>query len=46
MVKAWDSSLIPFDPEEEEEKERSVRAKMVRKPEMPTQKEIEEHMVT
>ena len=46
MVKAWDRSLIPFDQAEEEEAETAIKAKKVRKPNMPTQKEIEEHMLS
>ena len=46
MVHAWDSALKPFNQDEEEETEKAVKAKMVQKPELPTQKEIEEHMIT
>ena len=46
MVKAWDSSLVPFDPAEEEEMEQAIKARTVSKPHLPTQKEIEEHMIT
>ena len=31
---------------EEEHKERAIKVKSVRKPDQPTEKEIEEHMVT
>ena len=46
MVQAWGQSIKPFDQDEEEEMERAIKAKSVRKPEMPTQKEIDEHMIT
>ena len=46
MVKAWDSSLVPFDPAEEEEMEQAIKARTVSKPHLPTQKEVEEHMKT
>ena len=46
MVQAWDEALRPFDQDEEEQVERAIKINKIKKPEMPTQKEIDEHMIT